>query len=220
MKNVGVSGTTQYEAMVQQAVDHMVDAPPDLDVEAVAAAAGVPRDVALKLFPDSVALCTAAAENALVRLVDHIGTRSAQEPGNDPVAQFRAVCISYLEWSIAHPRAFEVLNSRSVFRQSRSGSTERYNRAIRDLTMSLLSRANEAGRLKPGTDLDEVLFRIRALVNGMATLVVHRLAAHWTDADDVAEAALKNVNSYLDGLFVPAADQAHGAEPAARPPRK
>lgn len=203
MKNVGVSGTTQYEAMVQQATQLMVDEPPDLDVAAVAAEAGVPAEVALKLFPDSIALCTAAAESALVRLVDYLGTRSAQEPGNDPVAQFRAVCIGYLDWAIANPRAFEVLNSRNIFRQSQSGSTERYNRAVRELTLSLLRRADEAGRLRPGTDIGEMLFRIRALTNGMATLVVHRLAVHWTDADDVAEAALQSVNSYLDSLFLP-----------------
>lgn len=204
MTNLGVSGTTQYEALVQQAIHEMVDTPPGLDVGAVAEAAGVPKDAAARLFPDSASLCTAAAESALVRLVDYLGTRSAHE-GDDPVAQFRAICIGYLDWSIAHPRAFEVLNSRNIFKLSRSGQTERYNRAMRDLTRSLLARAREAGRLRPEAEIGETLFRIRALVNGMATLVVHRLAVHWTDADDVAEAAVANVNSYLDSLFLPPA---------------
>ena len=203
MTNVGVSGTTQYQAMVKEAIHRMVDVPPYLDLCEVARGAGVPQEVALQLFPDRVALVTAAAENALVRLFDHLGTRGAQVGDNDPVAQYKAISLGYLEWCIAHPRAFEVLNSLHIFKQSNSGNSARYNRAIRELMTSILLRAREAGRLSPGADIEETLFRTRALVNGMATLVVHRLAVHWTDADDAAEAAVQNVESYLDSLFLP-----------------
>lgn len=202
MANLGTSGTTQYEAMVQTAIDHLVAGPPELDIGRIAEETGIPSDVALKLFPDGRALRIAAAEGTLRRMVDHLATKAAAA-GEDPVAQFRAICTGYVEWALDHPRAFQVLNNRAMFLQSVNGGTERYNRSMRELTRSLLVRAQDAGRLRPGTDIDVALFWTRALLHGMSTIVIHRIAAFWTDAEDVSDYAPRSVDAYLDTLFLP-----------------
>lgn len=211
MPNLGVSGTTQYEAMVQAALRHMSEARPVLDVAAIAAEVGVPRQIALGLFADGCTLLTAAAENTMVRLMDYLSTRTVQEGGSDPVAQYRAICLAYLDWAIANPVAFAVLNSRSTFMQARNGAIGRYNRATRELLTSLLERAGAANRLCEDVNVAEAVLTTRALLHGMAMLVVHRTARHWTIDDDVETAARRNVNLYLDGLFL--------TEPAAQPIR-
>lgn len=210
MANIGVSGTTQYEAMVQAALRQMSEAPPSLDVERIGAEAGVPPRIALKLFPDGNALVTAAAENAMVRLMDYLSTRSVHEGGTDPVAQYRAIVMGYLDWAIDNPVAFSVLNTRSTFALARDGKVGLYNRSMRELITSLLVRAREAGRLRDAVDPEATVLTTRALTHGMAMLVVHRLARHWTNGEDVNEAARRNVNRFLDGLFLPVLEDAGG----------
>lgn len=203
MPNLGISGTTQYEAMVQAALRHMAEAAPELDVADIAAEVGVPPQIALGLFPDGKALLIAAAESAMVRLVDYLGTRTAREGGDDPVAQYRTISLAYLDWAIANPVAFEVLNVRAIFLLSRDGAIGRYNRSIRELITALLERARAANRLRDHVDLDATVLTTRALLHGMAMLVVHRLARHWVNGDDVEDSARANINLYLDGLFLP-----------------
>jgi AcrR family transcriptional regulator len=202
MPNLGVSGTTQYEAMVQVAIRRMSALAPDLDVADIAAEVGVPREIALALFPDGAALCIAAGAHETIRLVDYLSGCAVHETCGDPVAQYRAICIGYLDWAMANPDAFEVLNSRSMFTHSRNGNIGRYNRAMHNLLASLLARAGDTNRLREGVDLAETALTTRAIVHGMAALVVHRLARHWTASDDIDEAARRNINHYLDGLFL------------------
>lgn len=203
MPNLGVSGTTQYEAMVQAALRHMSEARPELDVAAIAGEVGVPQEIARGLFPDSASLVTAAAENTTVRLMDYLSTRTVQEGGSDPVAQYRAIGMAYLDWAVANPVAFSVLNSRSTFAQARHGAIGRYNRAMRELLGALLQRASAANRLRDGVDPSETVLTTRAIVHGLAMLVVHRLARHWTDDEDMEAAARRNLTLYLDSLFLP-----------------
>ena len=155
-------GTTQYEAMVVEAAAVMSALRPSVDVAAIAAKVGIPQAVAEGLFSTSDSLCTAVIENAFVRLIDYMSTRTVQAGDGDPVAQFRALCHAFLEWSGANPTQFHLLNNRNVFSSSGNGKPERYNRAIRTLAKSLLERAKAEGRVSDDVDIPNALLTVRA----------------------------------------------------------
>lgn len=202
----GLIGTTQFEAMVVEAAAIMRSCLPEVDVAAIAVEVGVPEAVAQGLFPTSQALRAAVVENAFVRLIDHLSTKTVQAGDGDPVAQFCALCHAFVEWSGTNPTQFHLLNNRIIADHSADGKPERYNRAIRTLAKSLLERAQAEGRLREGIDIQNTLVTVRALTHGLCVLQIHRLGHTWTDDADVAEAMQRTLSAYLDTLFLPKQD--------------
>ncbi|MRX51168.1 hypothetical protein GI374_12055 [Paracoccus sp. S-4012] len=197
--------STQYEAIVVAAAAQMAGKAPLPDVEAAAAAAGVPGHVAKALFPSAEHLTIAVMEHALVLLVDAVTVATARAAAGDPVAQIRAMMHAVLDWAFDNVDASRLLLSLPALRFAESAMVERYNTAVYELARQFALKAQDEGRLDAGTDIEELLLTLRALVLGLTTLEAIEQTSVWAGGDDPRKALSAAVDGYVDLRFRPAA---------------
>lgn len=145
----------------------------DLSVREVARRAGVSSAAPFRHFEDKAALLAAVAEDAQRRFSDHVEAARRRAKG-DAVARFQAVGVAFVEFAVAHPAHFRVMNLPAL-REVGSETLTRLRRQTRDLLRTLVVDAQEAGRLAPGRPAP-LMITAYALVYGLSRMYVDGLA--------------------------------------------
>jgi len=150
-----------------------------VSVREAAKRAGVSPGAPFRHFRSKTALLTAVAEQAMDRLTEAVAKAQSEVHSTDPVAAFEAIGQGYLEWAIANPTHFQIISSRTLIDFDASDSLRDQNEAIRRTMIDLLTQAQEQGRLAPDTDFDHLVLAARALVYGLARMVIDGHFPQW-----------------------------------------
>ena len=141
--------------------------------------AGVSPGAPFRHFRSKTALLTAVAEQAMDRLTEAVAKAQSKVHSEDPVVAFEAIGQGYLEWAIANPTHFQIISSRTLIDFDASDSLMEQNEAIRRKMIDLLTQAKQQDRLAPNTDFDHLVLAARALVYGLARMVIDGHFPQW-----------------------------------------
>ena len=132
----------------------------------------VPEDSLRSIFPDPNAVLVAAAEQALVRLIDASVKAVVKIDPDDAVAQFVALGETYIDWASAHPAQFRLLSDQRILDSEGTHQLSRYIDSLVDLMERTLRRARDAGRLTGAENIPLMVLSSRAFVSGLASMIV------------------------------------------------
>lgn len=169
------------EIIEERGVEHV-------SVREAAKRAGVSPGAPFQHFRSKTALLTAVAEQAMGRLTETVAAAQADVDDDDPIAVFEAIGAAYLQWALAHPTHFEIINSRTLIDFEASESLRAQNEAIRQRMIELLTMARDRGQLAEGLDFDHVVLAGRALVYGLARMAIDNHFPRWHASEPPAQA--------------------------------
>ncbi|WP_405406459.1 TetR-like C-terminal domain-containing protein [Paracoccus sp. Ld10] len=163
--------------------------PPSL--ASIALAVDEPVEKVRALFHDDRALLVASVEQALIVLIDSCTRAVVQVDPDDPLAQFLSLGNTYLDWAYQHPAQFRLLQDCQMTNARNEPALRRYTDSITDLTVRMLARARDSGRLHPREDIAMLALSARCYVIGLARLVLDgRLVEYSPDGDSLTTAKL------------------------------
>ncbi|MBM3606000.1 MAG: WHG domain-containing protein [Alphaproteobacteria bacterium] len=145
----------------------------------VAATLGEPEDRLLQMFPNDEALLIAAAEEALIILIDSCTKAVVKVNPNDPVGQFSALGEAYLDWANQHQAQFRLISDPTRPDLLNLPQLRRYIDSITDLMTRMLKRALEAGQLHPREDIFLLVLAARSFAYGLARMIVDGRMKDW-----------------------------------------
>lgn len=160
------------EIIEERGVDHV-------SVREAAKRAGVSPGAPFRHFRSKTALMTAVAEQAMTRLTEAVAEAQAAVGMTDPLIAFEAIGQGYLKWALSNPTHFEILSSRTLIDFASSETLRAQNDALRRLMVGLLTEAREQGQIKDDLDFDHLVLGARALVYGLARMVVDGHFPEW-----------------------------------------
>jgi AcrR family transcriptional regulator len=160
------------EIIEERGVEHV-------SVREAAKRAGVSPGAPFQHFRSKTALLTAVAEQAMGRLTQAVAAAQANADADKPIAILEAIGQSYLQWALANPTHFEIINSRTLIDFEASDSLRSQNAAIRQRMIELLTQARERGQLIEGLDLNHIVLTARALVYGLARMAIDGHFPRW-----------------------------------------
>ena len=169
------------EIIEERGVEHV-------SVREAAKRAGVSPGAPFQHFRSKTALLTAVAEQAMGRLTKAVTAAQSKIDANNPIAVLEAIGRSYLQWALANPTHFEIINSRTLIDFEASDSLRTQNAAIRQRMFELLTQARERGQLIEGLDLSHVVLTARALVYGLARMAIDGHFPRWHPSEPPPQA--------------------------------
>lgn len=204
----GAASTSTYhhgnlrETLIAQALALATEGGLDaVSIREVARRAGVSPGAPFRHFPDKVALMTAVAEEAMARFRAEIAASLQRETSDDPIRRTRAIGKAFLDWARRNPTHFEIISSRRAIDFSGSASLGADNTEIQAQMVSLLEDAARRGLLRVD---DPQLIQItgRALVYGLARMLIDGQFSSWGVTDDEAERVMeRSLDLFLAGLL-------------------
>lgn len=181
------------EALIEAAVQLMKEGGPDnVSMREAAKRAGVSPGAPFRHFSTKTALMTAVAEQAMSRFRAEIAAAVEQVTVDDPIQRFAAVGAAYLRWASQNPTHFQIISSRSLIDWASSESLRRDNEAVRSLMEGALVEAMARDMLR-SDDLADTKIAGRALVYGLARMVVDGHFAQWAVDGEAVERTTQNV---------------------------
>ncbi|WP_207100372.1 TetR/AcrR family transcriptional regulator [Paracoccus shandongensis] len=185
MKGLGLHGQA-----VVATIEMMVDlSSRDPDLDQVARRLGVPARDLRRIFPDDQSLLIAAAEQALVRLMDACTKAVVRVNPDDAVGQFLALGKAYIRWAADHRMQFRLITSHPTLDAMRIPELRRYLDSVGDLMTRMLERARAAGCLREDEDIAMILLSSRVFAYGLARMVVDGRMQGLLPSRDPVEAA-------------------------------
>ena len=169
------------EIIEERGVEHV-------SVREAAKRAGVSPGAPFQHFRSKTALLTAVAEQAMGRLTQAVAAAQSKVDADNPIAVLEAIGRSYLQWALANPTHFEVINSRTLIDFEASDSLRTQNEAIRQRMFELLNHARERGQLIEGLNVDHVVLTARALVYGLARMAIDGHFPRWHPSEPLPQA--------------------------------
>ena len=139
---------------------------------AVSKCMDIPEEQLRSIFADEDAILTAAAEKALIRLMDHVTKAVVKADQNDPIAQFKAIGAGYLEWADENHQACRLITNNAVLNALQIPQLRRYLNSLNDLMVRTLTRAQATGQLSPQEDLHNMVVSHRVFGHGLSRLIV------------------------------------------------
>src|SRR5688572_8668339 len=124
------------EIIEERGVEHV-------SVREAAKRAGVSPGAPFQHFRSKTALLTAVAEQAMGWLTQAVAEAQAKVDADDPLGSLEAIGRGYLQWALANPTHFEIINSRTLIDFTASESLRDQNEAIRRRMIELLTQARE-----------------------------------------------------------------------------
>ena len=174
-----------------------------VSVREAAKRAGVSPGAPFRHFRSKTALLTAVAEQAMDRLTEAVAKAQSEVHSADPVEAFEAIGQGYLEWAIANPTHFQIISSRTLIDFDASVSLRDQNDAIRRKMIDLLTEAKQQGRLAPDTDFDHLVLAARALVYGLARMVIDGHFPQWHPSEPSSLAVKKALRLFMSQMTLP-----------------
>lgn len=168
-----------------------------VSVREAAKRAGVSPGAPFRHFRSKAALMTAVAEQAMSRLVDEVNGCLENADVADPMDGVRAIGQGYLRWALANPTHFEIISSRSLIDFSSSEKLQRDNDQIRTVMIELLQKARDLGQVSKEINLDHIVLASRALVYGLARMVIDGHFPEWHVSEPPADAVQKALDLFI-----------------------
>lgn len=194
------------EALIDAAVQLVEEGGPEkASVREAAKRAGVSAGAPFRHFSNKTALMTAVAEEAMGRLTEIVATAQLSVDANEPIAVFEAIGMGYLQWALAHPTHFEIINSRTLIDFEASESLRAQNEAIRQRMIALLTMARNRGQLAEGLDFDHLVLAARALVYGLARMAIDNHFPRWHATEPPPQAMRLALRLFIRQITAPSA---------------
>ena len=189
------------EALIEAAVQLVEEGGPDnVSMREAAKRAGVSPGAPFRHFSTKTALMTAVAEQAMSRFRAEIAKAVEDVTADDPIQRFAAVGSAYLRWASRNPTHFQIISSRSLIDWVSSESLRRDNEAVRSLMDGALVEAKARGLLR-SDDLADTKIAGRALVYGLARMVVDGHFAQWAVDGEAVERTTQDVLNLFISLL-------------------
>lgn len=178
------------EIIEERGVEHV-------SVREAAKRVGVSPGAPFQHFRSKTALLTAVAEQAMGRLTQAVVEAQSTVDADDPLAMLEAIGRGYLQWALANPTHFEIMNSRTLIDFEASDGLLAQSDAIRHRMFELLIQARERGQLIDGLHVDHVVLAARALVYGLARMAIDGHFPRWHPSEPPPQAT-----RHALGLFI------------------
>ena len=114
--------------------------------------------------------------------------------------RFAAIGVAYLRWAIRNPTHFQIISTRSLIDWDSSESLRRDNEAVRSLLEGSMVEAQRRGMLR-SNDIADTQIAARALVYGLARMVIDGHFAQWAISGQTAEQTTQNVLKHFVSLI-------------------
>lgn len=185
-------------ALVDAAIDIIEERGVEhVSVREVARRAGVSPGAPFRHFQSKSALLAAVAEQAMERLSEAV--RAAQAPHDeDPLDQLERIGLGYLDWARENPAHFEIVSQRSLV--GLEGRSRELNDEIRTRMIALLESAKSNGQLSKAADINTLVLSCRALVYGLARMLVDGHFPEWQSEGDPAEWMKRSLTQFIGEL--------------------
>ena len=184
------------EIIEERGVEHV-------SVREAAKRAGVSPGAPFQHFRSKTALLTAVAEQAMGRLTQAVAAAQLNAAADKPIAVLEAIGRGYLQWALANPTHFEIINSRTLIDFEASDSLRTQNEAIRQRMFELLAQARERGQLIEGLDLNYVVLTARALVYGLARMAIDGHFPRWHPSEPPPQAMRQALGLFISQITAP-----------------
>lgn len=184
------------EIIEERGVEH-------LSVREAAKRAGVSPGAPFQHFRSKTALLTAVAEQAMGRLTQAVTTAQATADSHRPIAVLEAIGSGYLQWALANPTHFEIINSRTLINFEASDSLRTQNEAIRQRMLDLLTQARVQRQLIEGLDLNYIVLTARALVYGLARMAIDGHFPRWHPSEPPPQAMQQVLRLFIEQITKP-----------------
>jgi AcrR family transcriptional regulator len=178
------------EIIEERGVEHV-------SVREAAKRAGVSPGAPFQHFRSKTALLTAVAEQAMGRLTQAVAAAQSKADAHEPIAVLEAIGSGYLQWALANPTHFEIINSRTLIEFEASDSLRTQNEAIRQRMFELLTKARKRGQLIEGLDLNYVVLTARALVYGLARMAIDGHFPRWHPSEPPPQAMRQALRLFI-----------------------
>jgi AcrR family transcriptional regulator len=189
------------EALIDAAVQLVEEGGPEnVSVREVAKRAGVSPGAPFRHFRNKTALLTAVAEQAMSRFRSEITNAVDNVATDDPVERFAAVGLAYLRWAIRNPTHFQIISTRNLIDWNGSQSLRHDNEAVRTLMEASMVEAQQRSMLRSDNIADTQIAG-RALVYGLARMVIDGHFAQWAISGQTAEQTTQNVLQHFVALI-------------------
>ena len=189
------------EALIDAAVQLVEEGGLDnVSVREVAKRAGVSPGAPFRHFTSKTALMTAVAEQAMSRFRLEITNAVDAVATDDPIERFAAIGVAYLRWAIRNPTHFQIISTRSLIDWDSSESLRHDNEAVRSLLEGSMVQAQQRGLLR-SNDIADTQIAARALVYGLARMVIDGHFAQWALSGQTAEQTTQSVLKHFVSLI-------------------
>ena len=178
-----------------------------VSVREAAKRAGVSPGAPFQHFRSKTALLTAVAEQAMGWLTQAVATSQAKVDADDPLECLEAIGRGYLQWALANPTHFEIINSRTLIDFTASETLRNQNEAIRRRMIALLTLARERGQLVEGPSIEHLVLTSRALVYGVARMAIDGHFPRWHPSEPPPLAVQQALRLFIGQITVPASEQ-------------
>ncbi|MDP5308939.1 TetR/AcrR family transcriptional regulator [Paracoccus spongiarum] len=145
----------------------------------IAEAVEVPLADLQRIFPSNQAVLVAAAEQALVRLMDSCVKAVVKVDPEDAVAQFCALGDAYIDWADTHRSQFRLLSDERLLDTLNTPQLRRYLNSLTELMSRMLERARDAGNLAPEENIPLMVLSSRTFAYGVARMVIDQRMGEW-----------------------------------------
>ena len=189
-------------ALMTATLELLEEGGPDaVSVREAAKRAGVSAGAPFRHFPTRTALMTAVAEEATTRLKTEIAAAVAAVAKTDPLTRFRAFGTGYFRWVNRNKAMFLVVSTRSLIDYDASETLGPDNDDLRAQMDALLQEAADNGQLRKSAVGAPVKLAARALVYGLARMLIDGHLRDWKKATEKPEVAMgAALDLFIDSL--------------------
>lgn len=184
-EGLGLHGRTLVTAL--EILERSQSAAPT--IAEIAEEIGAPLEDVQRIFPNSHAVLVAAAEQALVRLMDNCVKAVVKVDPEDAVAQFSALGDAYIEWADSYRSQFRLLSDERLLDTLGTPQLRRYLDSLTELMTRMLERARDAGNLVPDENIPMMVLSSRTFAYGLARMVIDQRMGEWYPDLPAIEAA-------------------------------
>lgn len=157
---------------------------------------GVSHAAPYRHFADKEALLAAVAEEGFHGL--HDAMVAARETLEDPVEQYRAIGIAYVEFAVAQPNHFEVMFGPHLNMEEHEALSEAGTRAF-NVLLHLTEELHAVGRIRSDNPL-HAAYAAWAVVHGLSVLLINVRFPEELSPRELAEMVTRTMR---DGLMKP-----------------
>lgn len=204
MHHQTVAPVRLYDKAVEAVTALMSESPHPPALSEVEERLQVPDGALSGLFADDQQLLVVMAERAIALLHDQWVRTVVKVDEHDPVAQFQALADAYIEWAHRFPREFRIIGSMPASQFEKNGQLMRFEKALHELMLRMLVRAQERGTLAPDENLPMMVAIAHTYAYGIASKMLLGDLARWAPGLDDLTAAREALYAFIKKFFRPA----------------
>lgn len=201
MHDQAVAPVRLYDEAVEAITAFMSESPHPPALSEVEERLEIPDGALSGLFADDRQLLVAMAERAIALLHDQCVRTVVKVDQQDPVAQFEALADAYIEWAYHFPREFRIIGSMPASQFELNAQLMQYEKALHELMLRMLVRAQECGALDPDENLPLMVAMAHAYAYGIASKMLLGDLARWSPGLDDLTAAREALYAFVRKVF-------------------